>query len=844
MRHRVRLLGLVLLFTCLLFFAESAYGSKSLGLRVLGRAALVGPLVVYLVGLVRNGKGIPRTPLDGPLLAWLGAAVVATVAGLSPRYSLETLWPYAVYVLGFWLFTDARGTRWEHLVLTATFMTAGIVCLVALTEWASWYLGLPLLPGVVAGWPELGGWTDPIPPYFYRLNMTLGGATPLSAYVALIIPPCLGWTLTAKSKDGRWAGGLLLSALVLVEVLAFSRGGLLALAVSLPITAAAWATGSPDSLRSIRRWAAQRRGLLAGMLIVAVALALVVGGLWVWNSFAGREHSTRFRLTLWQAALEVASRRPLTGAGPGNFGRALLFRNDSALPRSQIATAHSLYLNTAAEMGLAGLVAGGWLCAVAVLTWIRRWRSSVSEAERVRVGACGAALAGLAAQQLVDTFYGPAQVLPLLVLAAAALVPASPGSERRSRPGWAGVGLALLLLLATWLAWTSLALYHLQRSVRQADNGEFQEAVAEADVAQRMDGRLAINTFQLAYAEALSFSVDGAAGMAEAAIDDYQAALALDPVWGTNTANLASLLWETGSSQAAVEWMLRTVDVEPDALHLLNLGLYYEQMGQLDEAWDSYAQSLVEQPGLAGSGFWGAEESRAAAWPEIVSRAESRLGGYPTHSQACFRAQVAWARGDLAEVADEALTIVGSAPEWAEGHLWLARSLLAQGRAPAAVDAAETAVSLDRERSDTHGLLGCALAASGDVVQGEAELRLALFMRTGGREEAYACLAELYRAEGDIQAAVWAYERAVAPRAVSQDVEMTLYGRLVGFDLLPGFVRIRMGEREAEPWLRLGDLYEQEGMLADARRVYLALLSQDPHLDAAQDRLDALEGVE
>ena len=102
------------------------------------------------------------------------------------------------------------------------------------------------------------------------------------------------------------------------------------------------------------------------------------------------------------------------------------------------------------------------------------------------------------------------------------------------------------------------------------------------------------------------------------------------------------------------------------------------------------------------------------------------------------------------------------------------------------------------------------------------------------------CLAELYRERDDREAAIWAYERALAPRAVSQDVEMTLYGRLAGFDLLPGLVRIRMGEREAEPWLRLADLYEQEGSWEDAQRVCLALLAQDPYLTVAQDRLDAL----
>jgi tetratricopeptide (TPR) repeat protein/O-antigen ligase len=841
MRNRARLLALTLALSYLLFFAQNIYSSRSLALRILGQALLVMPLVVWLGRLARGGRGLPRTSLDGALLAWLGVAAIAALTGLSPRYSLDGLWIQVVYVLGFWLILDARGTGWEPLVVPALFLAAGVVCLVAMAEWVSWYLGLSFLPGVVVGWPQLGGWLDPLPPYIYRLNMTLGGATPLSAYVGLMIPPCLAWTLTAKSRQGRFAGGVLLAGLLLVEVLSFSRGGILGLAVSIPILAAAWAKGSASVWRSARMRARRHRGLAIGILLVALVLAAGLGALWMWNSFTGRSYSTRFRLILWDVALETARAWPLTGVGPGNFGRALLARNDGALPRSQIATAHSLYLNTAAEMGLAGLLAGVSLLGVALLAWIRRWRGSESDGERLRVAACGAALAGLAAQQLVDTFYAPAQVLPALVIAAFALVPTRPGGGRRTSHVWSAVALVGVLGLGAWLAWTDVALSHYERSVRLCDTGQFEAAAAEAAVARHLDGHLAVNTIQLAYVEGLWSAAGGGTAVTERATADYQTGLSEDPIWGVNTANLASLLWRNGDRGSALEWMRRTAEADPQALHLLNLGVYYEQMGSTEEAWDSYARTLVQQPSLAGSGFWTAEASRAAAWPEILRRAESRLERALAHEQALFRARVAWAQGDVALAEDEAQKMLSAAAEWADAYVWLARSLLAKGRALEAVEAAEMAVSLQPGRSETYGVLGCARLGAGDAAQAEAELQLALFMPSGAREEAYSCLAELYRARGDRGAAIWAYERAIAPRAVSQDVGMTLYGRAAGFDLLPGLVRIRMGEQEAEPWLRLADLYEQEESWSDARRVYSALLSEDPYLKVAQDRLEALQ---
>ena len=71
-----------------------------------------------------------------------------------------------------------------------------------------------------------------------------------------------------------------------------------------------------------------------------------------------------------------------------------------------IATAHSIYLNTAAELGLLGLVVGGWLMVALILAWWRRWQQArrSSQAEQIRLVAVGAALVGLTAQTLVDTY--------------------------------------------------------------------------------------------------------------------------------------------------------------------------------------------------------------------------------------------------------------------------------------------------------------------------------------------------------------------------------------------------------------------------------------------------------
>ncbi|TET52872.1 MAG: tetratricopeptide repeat protein, partial [Anaerolineales bacterium] len=277
------------------------------------------------------------------------------------------------------------------------------------------------------------------------------------------------------------------------------------------------------------------------------------------------------------------------------------------------------------------------------------------------------------------------------------------------------------------------------------------------------------------------------------------------------------------------------------------LGLYYEHLGLDELAWDRYAQALAVCPSWAGSGFWTAEPDRAAAWTEILDRTEKLAESAAPQRRAYVMAIVAWAQGNALLAEQEALLAIAAAPEWTDGYLWLARSLLDQGRVSEALEAAEQAVALEPLRSDVAAVLGCARYAAGDAARAESDLRYALFLPVvspfvpvGSREHAYACLAELYRDRGDTNSAIWSYERAIDPRVVSQNVEVTLYGRLAGFDLLPTIVRIRLGEHEATPWLRLADLYEQDGRWEDARRVYLALLAEDPYLAAAHERLDAL----
>ena len=63
-------------------------------------------LGIWLIGRIRQGKGLPATPLDYPLAGLLVVYVVSTLAAQDRRIALEGLWLIFVHVLIFYACVD------------------------------------------------------------------------------------------------------------------------------------------------------------------------------------------------------------------------------------------------------------------------------------------------------------------------------------------------------------------------------------------------------------------------------------------------------------------------------------------------------------------------------------------------------------------------------------------------------------------------------------------------------------------------------------------------------------------------------------------------------------------
>jgi hypothetical protein len=234
------------------------------------------------------------------------------------------------------------------------------------------------------------------------------------------------------------AGGALAAALPAVRTMEGAREtqGLLLLAGLLALAAAGgWGATRLATAPADRVGARARRARWAVVAAVAVAgLALIAGSAAV-ESGTPRDGATAARLgsadsnryAYWRVALDAFAGRPLQGHGTGSFG--VLWLKERTVPEV-VRDAHSIWLETAAELGLVGLLllaafAGGvgWAAAVA-----RRNHAA-------RVAGPAAALAVWAAHSAIDWDWelpgGP--TLTALVLAGLVLALADATDERPAR---------------------------------------------------------------------------------------------------------------------------------------------------------------------------------------------------------------------------------------------------------------------------------------------------------------------------------------------------------------------------------------------------------------------------
>src|SRR5579864_1659914 len=204
-----------------------------------------------------------------------------------------------------------------------------------------------------------------IPPWEGRITSFLEHYNGLAAYINLVVPFCLVFALRGADQTlrtlSRWCLALASVALLLTQ----SRGGLLAYAAMLMVSAYLLA---PDRKIRVRR--------LAVVLVVCV-LAAAVAGFFFQRLGEIDDYTAVSRLAIWGGAFTVFARAPALGAGFGNLRP--LMGGLLGLPEGWMGDAHNLYLELLAESGLVGFMAFAVLIVYALRAARRCMRQSRDE---------------------------------------------------------------------------------------------------------------------------------------------------------------------------------------------------------------------------------------------------------------------------------------------------------------------------------------------------------------------------------------------------------------------------------------------------------------------------------
>jgi hypothetical protein len=323
-----------------------------------------GVLAVYAVPMlirypVRGGQ-----PLLLPLLAVFGAGVLAGCLGFDPRAGLiftaigglGIIWHCAI--VRFYDDRHAAVTLLSAYLISGTIASAVAIAMVVLREPSSLFAiqhgratGTFILPGELAG------------------------------YLIVLLPVAYAVARVATPAWLRAAGWTTLAVGLVALSLTYSRAGWMGFAAAAAVVA------------SIRT----RHGVRAAAIVIGIG-AIVVLLLFNAHHDPSEDYT---RLSIWQAAVQIVDRFPLTGVGPFNFSRVYaIVRGPDADPTAF--HAHSLYLTFFAEFGIVGVTCVAWLFWRFAIELRRRLRTA-SGAQRMLALSVTAGLVGVAVQGLIDT---------------------------------------------------------------------------------------------------------------------------------------------------------------------------------------------------------------------------------------------------------------------------------------------------------------------------------------------------------------------------------------------------------------------------------------------------------
>ncbi len=376
----VALEGIILLFcTPILLFPAVSFVATFLALLLI--------IFIWLAPLFLKKWPLPPvTPLDVPLLLFGLILIVAVLVTADPDLTLPKITGLILGLAAWRFFNRAGQTEWLVYGATAVYILLGFGFISLGILSANWLYKIPAISQILAVLPTgliaLPGSTGGVHPN--QLAGTLLFLLPF--FLALL----LGWIFLRRHKAGLVIWAVLFLGVAALLLLTQSRTGWLAGLGGVFVATILWAVFLPRSHR-LRPfvWGAVILMLLAGIAgIIAIGPERLQS---IWDDPAqqtavGNLGSLGFRQEVWRWGVTAVQDFPFTGTGLGTYRRVVRrFYPINVAPDYDISHAHNLYLQTALDVGLPGLII---YLALFFLAVVMAWQTA-RWSERLRPFAIG-----------------------------------------------------------------------------------------------------------------------------------------------------------------------------------------------------------------------------------------------------------------------------------------------------------------------------------------------------------------------------------------------------------------------------------------------------------------------
>ncbi len=591
-----RILVLAPVFVCvaLLELALSDGGQHLETLAWVQTASMLTFAVIVWVGAV------PRIAVSWSIVGMVAAIAVSSSISVRPESTVRELLLWLMYLSLFAVTASALSGP----AATRRFMDAVVAIGV-------WLCGIALFLFWGAENPAMRWYST-----FYWPN-------PFAAFLLLLLPVALVRFLHARGVRESFVHGAAAFLLSVSLIFTYSRGAWVSLVLTIPL---ALLVLRPPS------WGGAALRIVLLTTVVAVVVVALTKGTVLRGAARGlggggpisvfEDLSFQGRLRFWQSGIRIFRDYPLLGTGAGTFGDVhSLYQRDV---RFYAKDAHNRYLQTAAELGLVGVVTLAAIVVSAAILWWRTLQAARETDVYPLVAGIGLGLAAFALHSAVDMDWlfpaNPALAFALIgALAAHAKVGHAP--RRTWVPaqgaGWRGVAVAALLLAVAVVQVFQLAQRQFAAGQQLAQNGQwahaadrYTEAVRWNPISARYWGALAVASIQLVPPRV------------EVATASIRRAMAVDRMDAAHPLQLARLVMSQGADpsrnaeeEALLLQALRLDPLNRPAAYRTLAALYFRQ-GRPDDARRVYDDAMER---YRGRGLGRGSILYAQLWPEVTS---------------------------------------------------------------------------------------------------------------------------------------------------------------------------------------------------------------------------------